>query len=165
MLGPIVDVGAAFSRAYLGDSYIMVNTHSYSTGSFEVKPDILGDLRCLPFADGSISTLVCTEVLEHIPQFFKAVSEIHRGMKPGGTAYVSSPFIWPTHDTTEYGDFWRITEQGWRYLFNPFSAVNVTQIEMRKEAQFLWHHLADWEVMGSGFECSAPTGYFVEARK
>jgi len=165
MQAPIVDIGAEFRRDYLGGSYMTANVQRYNTGFAEVRPDILGDLRSLPFADESIGTLIATETLEHIPQFFKAVAEIRRVLRPGGTAYMSSPFIWPTHDTQNYGDFWRITEQGWRYLFAPFEAVNVQQIEMRQEARFLWHHLANWCLMGVGWECGAPTGYMVAARK
>lgn len=165
MLSPVIDVGAEFRRSYMGESYVALNSKNYRVAWGEVRPDIFGDLLHLPFSDASIGTLVCTEVLEHIPNIFRAVGEIQRVLKPGGTAYLSSPFVWPTHDTEEYGDYWRITGQGYHFMFNAFDAVTITPTEMRLPARFLWNHLATWECMGSGWQCSAPTGYLVEARK
>ncbi len=49
---------------------------------------IEGDAQSLPFEDGSYSAVVCLEVLEHLPDFKKAVREIHRCLKPGGQGII-----------------------------------------------------------------------------
>jgi SAM-dependent methyltransferase len=56
-------------------------------------PDILThDIsRGLPFDDASFDFAFCIEVLEHLPNPFGALSEIHRVLKPGGVVVLSVP--------------------------------------------------------------------------
>ena len=53
------------------------------------------DITCLPFQDASFDVVICSEVMEHIPDEKKAISEIIRVLKPGGTLGVSVPRYWP----------------------------------------------------------------------
>ena len=58
---------------------------------------IEGDVEAMPFPDGSLSTVICTEVLEHIPHPQTALEEIHRVLRPGGLLIGSVPsrsLIW-----------------------------------------------------------------------
>lgn len=55
----------------------------------------VGDALKLPFADGTFDKVICSEVLEHIPDYLGAVKEINRVLKPGGTFGVSVPRFWP----------------------------------------------------------------------
>ncbi len=72
---------------------------------FETYPDsegeekrfdlAVGNALKLPFADGTFDTVVCSEVLEHIPDYQQAIKEITRILKPGGNLAVSVPRKWP----------------------------------------------------------------------
>jgi ubiquinone/menaquinone biosynthesis C-methylase UbiE len=58
------------------------------------------DLSCmdatnLPFKNSSFDIVICSEVLEHIPDDAKAVSELVRILKPGKVLAVSVPRFWP----------------------------------------------------------------------
>ncbi len=53
-----------------------------------------GDALRLPFADGSFDAVICSEVLEHIPNYRAALEEIHRVLKPGGRLCASVPRAW-----------------------------------------------------------------------
>jgi SAM-dependent methyltransferase len=53
------------------------------------------DARSLPFGDRIFDTVVCSEVLEHIPDHDRAMQEIVRVLKPGGGLVVSVPRWWP----------------------------------------------------------------------
>ncbi|AQA17246.1 SAM-dependent methyltransferase [Halioglobus japonicus] len=49
----------------------------------------------LPFADNTFDKVICSEVLEHIPDYRGALAEIERVMKPGGLFCASVPRRWP----------------------------------------------------------------------
>ncbi|MDM8538312.1 class I SAM-dependent methyltransferase [Desulfobacterales bacterium HSG17] len=53
------------------------------------------NITCLPFQDNYFDLVVCSEVLEHIPDHKKAVSEIIRILKPGKNLVVSVPRYMP----------------------------------------------------------------------
>ena len=51
----------------------------------------------MPFGDGSFATVLCTEVLEHVPHPDAALREIGRVLRPGGLLVGSVPcrsLIW-----------------------------------------------------------------------
>ncbi|NND68806.1 MAG: class I SAM-dependent methyltransferase [Halioglobus sp.] len=49
----------------------------------------------LPFADDTFDKVICSEVLEHIPDYRGALQEIERVLKPGGLFCASVPRRWP----------------------------------------------------------------------
>lgn len=49
----------------------------------------------LPFADHCFDHIVCSEVLEHIPDYRGMLAEIGRVLKPGGSLCISVPRAWP----------------------------------------------------------------------
>jgi SAM-dependent methyltransferase len=58
---------------------------------------VLGDVEAMPFADASFGTVVCTEVLEHVPDPRRALAEIRRVLMPGGVLIGSVParsWVW-----------------------------------------------------------------------
>lgn len=58
------------------------------------------DLQDLPFADNSYDVVYASHVLEHIPDDYKAISEIRRILAPGGIAILPVPIVNPS--TVEY---------------------------------------------------------------
>ncbi len=55
----------------------------------------VGDARCLPFPDASFDRVIAAEVLEHIPEDRRAMAELARVLRPGGTMAVTVPRWWP----------------------------------------------------------------------
>jgi SAM-dependent methyltransferase/predicted O-methyltransferase YrrM len=51
------------------------------------------DLTALSFASGSLDAILSFDVLEHIPDFRKALVECHRALARGGTMLFSVPFL------------------------------------------------------------------------
>lgn len=52
---------------------------------------VLGDVEAMPFEDERFGTVVCTEVIEHVPDPARALREIRRVLKPGGVLIGSVP--------------------------------------------------------------------------
>jgi SAM-dependent methyltransferase len=81
-------------------------------------------------ADARFDVIVCTEVLEHTLKPFRAVAELHRMLKPGGTVLISVPFNFRIHGPLP--DCWRFTEHGLRSLFDAesgFKQLDLTALE------------------------------------
>ncbi|MFB6172511.1 MAG: class I SAM-dependent methyltransferase [Haloarculaceae archaeon] len=53
------------------------------------------DALCLPFPDDAFDAVVCSEVLEHVPDYESAVDELARVLRPGGRLGVSVPRYGP----------------------------------------------------------------------
>ena len=76
--------------------------------------DVIGDGQALPFREGSFDTVVCNEVLEHVPETWTVMAEIFRVLKPGGHLIATAPQTWGLHMVPN--DYYRFTEYGLRYL-------------------------------------------------
>ncbi len=67
-----------------------------------------GDALNLPFPDGAFDRIIASEVLEHIPEDRRAMSELSRVLAPGGTIAVTVPRFYPElvnwAFSTEYHD-------------------------------------------------------------
>jgi SAM-dependent methyltransferase len=53
--------------------------------------NLVGDVVACPLPDNSVDTLLCIHVLEHVADDRRAMAELHRVLKPGGTAIISVP--------------------------------------------------------------------------
>ena len=53
--------------------------------------DVKADICNLPFKDNSFDFILCNHVLEHIPDDTKAMQELYRVLKPGGSAVLQIP--------------------------------------------------------------------------
>lgn len=55
--------------------------------------DVISDIAQLPFATETFDVVLCTEVLEHVPEPTRAVKEMVRVLR-GGSSTFRSPPIW-----------------------------------------------------------------------
>ncbi len=49
------------------------------------------DIHAIPFAENTFDVAICNHVMEHVDDYVKATSELHRVLKPGGWAIIQSP--------------------------------------------------------------------------
>jgi SAM-dependent methyltransferase len=87
----------------LGARYLGVDVHQNAAGSvaFRCPAD------ALPLRDRSAGLVLCTEVVEHVPDPTRALAELARVLRPEGLAVVTTPFLYPLHE--EPWDFQRFT--------------------------------------------------------
>ncbi|WP_313023624.1 class I SAM-dependent methyltransferase [Mobilicoccus sp.] len=71
-----------------------------------------GDALHLPFADASFDRVVAAEVLEHIPNDTRAITELVRVLRPGGTIAVTVPRYWPERLCWALSDAYHEVEGG-----------------------------------------------------
>ena len=68
------------------------------TGTWDnSKLDIVSDITSIPRADESFDAIMCTEVLEHVPDPVAALNELNRLLKKGGYLLITAPFASITH--------------------------------------------------------------------
>jgi SAM-dependent methyltransferase len=83
---------------------------------------------CSPLiGEDKFDYVVCTEVLEHTLQPFHAVDNIYKILKPGGYAFITTPFNFRIHGPLP--DCWRFTEHGLRELFKKFNIINLNALD------------------------------------
>ncbi len=80
-----------------------------------VRADVHAYADSLPFPDDAFDTVLCTEVLEHVPEPRAAVREMARILRGGGCLILTTPLLYPLHEVPY--DFSRQTPYGLRRLF------------------------------------------------
>ena len=78
---------------YHGEGEVGLQTGSWDNS----KLDIVSDILSIPLPDHSMDVVMCTEVLEHIPDPAAAIKEFGRLVKPGGYLLITAPFASLTH--------------------------------------------------------------------
>lgn len=76
--------------------------------------DVFGDGNRLPIGEGTVDTVLSTEVLEHLPEPRRCMREMARVLKPGGLLLVTVPFQQPLHELP--WDFHRFTPSSLRVM-------------------------------------------------
>jgi len=88
--------------------------------------DILGSAQELPFKEKSFDFILCTEVLQYLPEPQKAMREFHRILKDRGKLILTTTQMW--HVTNPPYDCYRFTRYGLRYLMQS-SGLRIKHIE------------------------------------
>jgi len=119
--GRLLDVGCGQKpyEKFFSDfvtEYIGIDLpQSKSANKLPKKADIYHDInKGLPFGNEFFDTVLCTEVLEHVPEPSSLIKEINRVLKKGGHLILSTPQCWGLHE--EPCDYYRYTKYGLKYL-------------------------------------------------
>ncbi|HUT16147.1 MAG TPA: methyltransferase domain-containing protein [Anaerolineae bacterium] len=92
------------------------------------QPAIWASGLRLPFAAKTFATVLCTQVLEHVPQPMLLLRESFRVLRVGGILILAAPQTWGLHE--EPRDYYRFTKYGLQYLLESV-AFEVQWIEAR----------------------------------
>ncbi|HEY0010301.1 MAG TPA: methyltransferase domain-containing protein [Candidatus Paceibacterota bacterium] len=109
LTGDVVDLGGDARSGY----------RTYLTGEYrttvvnldhKARPDVVHDLEePLPFPDGAFDHALLINVLEHVYGYRQLLGETARILKPGGSACIVVPFLFPVHPSPQ--DYWRFTKE------------------------------------------------------
>ena len=83
--------------------------HSHGWDASHV--DLVSDVTSIPAADASFDVILCSEVLEHVPEPTKALDEFSRLLKVGGILILTAPFasnvhMAPYHFCSGFSKYW-----------------------------------------------------------
>jgi len=95
----------------------------------DIKPGrgvaVIGDAQALGIASDRFDSILCTEVLEHLPEPQRAIDEMFRVLRPGGSLILTTRFLFPIHDAPH--DYFRYTKYGLRHLLRRFEIVELQE--------------------------------------
>ncbi len=92
--------------SYIGLDYLQTATEWYHS-----KPDVFADAHDLPFSNETFDRIFILDVLEHVENPQKVLSEACRALEKQGRILIQVPFLYPIHDAPR--DFHRNTIYGW----------------------------------------------------
>jgi len=73
------------------------------TGSWDTsRIDVVCDITSIPLPDSSFEVILCSEVLEHLPDPTSALDELSRLLSPGGRLILTAPFASLVHFAPYY---------------------------------------------------------------
>jgi SAM-dependent methyltransferase len=109
-------------------SYIGIDVEVSGHDHEKSKIDVLFDGINIPFPDNTYSSVICSEVLEHIFEPDVVLQQINRVMKPGGYIILTVPFAFPEHEIPY--DYSRYSSYGIKYLLekNNFEVIQNDKI-------------------------------------
>lgn len=88
------------------------------------SPDVVADI-CSYRPYEKFDIVVLCEVLEHIKDPEKAITNILCILSPGGMLIGSTPFLFPIHDGPH--DYWRFTRFQLTHMLSDFDSVEITE--------------------------------------
>lgn len=73
--------------------------------------DLISDITAIPAPNHSFDAILCSEVLEHVPEPTHALDEFARLLKPGGVMILTAPFasivhMAPYHFCSGFSKYW-----------------------------------------------------------
>ncbi|MBK6266037.1 methyltransferase domain-containing protein [Marivirga sp. S37H4] len=78
-----------------------IHKENYITADLESPlAKVKMDVHDIPFDDNTFDVTFCNHVMEHVDNDIKAMSELHRILKPGGWGIIQVPFFPPIPDET-----------------------------------------------------------------
>lgn len=88
--------------------------------------DYVSDVKNIPAPDGFFDVILCTEVLEHVPEPIEALREMARLLRPGGRLLVSAPLGSGLHQLPYhyYGGY----TPGWYQHFGTTFGLDIKEI-------------------------------------
>lgn len=135
------------------------DSSALQTGDWNTaQTDIISDITSIPAPDQSFDAILCTEVLEHVPDPVAAVDELYRLLRDDGLLLITAPFcslthFSPFHYSSGLNRFW--FEYHCKRL-----GLNIEELQPNGNFfEYLGQEVRRIEFCGKEFSSSALTGH------
>jgi SAM-dependent methyltransferase len=127
----VIDVGAGVGQYRALFEHCDYRAHDFglepaTTGQYTAL-DYQSDITAIPVPDDSFDVVLCTEVLEHVPEPIAALTEMVRILRPGGSLLITAPL--GSHLHQEPYHFYGGYTPYWYSRFLAASGCDVISIE------------------------------------
>lgn len=115
----VLDAGAGEARFrpyFSRQRYMALDNRQGDPGWDYSGLHIIGDLLSLPLCDNSSDAVLNVVVLEHTPDPYRVLCELHRVLRPQGRLLLAVPMIWEIHQAPH--DYFRFTRYGLERLLS-----------------------------------------------
>jgi SAM-dependent methyltransferase len=121
----VLDLGAGDSpyRELFDHARYLANDWEESPHEGARAADVVGPAWDLPLAGASVDHVLCTQVLEHVPEPAAVLAEAARVLRPGGRIHVTVPLVWELHELPH--DYFRYTAPALEHLLGAAGFVDV----------------------------------------
>jgi ubiquinone/menaquinone biosynthesis C-methylase UbiE len=103
----------------------------YTNITTDKCPDVKADAAYLPFMEESFDVVICSELLEHIPDPLVVLQDVYRVLRINGVLMISVPFLSRIHpDPYDYG---RYTDHYWQ---ENLASIGFNEIVIEKQGLF-----------------------------
>ena len=163
----LLDAGCSFGY---GTNYF--SSHSEQTIGIEIEQDMVdiaknrypqinfvqGVLDDLPFENNSFDTIVCTDVLEHVPDEVAALNELFRVLKSDGTFILTTPHkgLFTLLDPYNYGYYLR---KNFSWLYKVLYKILTGRTATKTEPGYKHRHYTKQELIDL-LDASAFKGHY-----
>src|SRR5438067_5841980 len=116
--GKTLDVGCGqkpYQRLFASPEYIGLELDT-PVNRDSKRADFYYDGKTFPFSANTFDSIVCNQVIEHVPDPHAFLSEIRRVLKMDGTLLLTVPFVWDEHEQPH--DYSRYSSFGMRHLLH-----------------------------------------------
>ena len=144
---PILDAKARIIGIDVSEEMIRQGKIDLARAGF---PDVelkVGDATQLKLSSESFDGVLCSEVIEHIPDAAKAIREIHRVLKPGGRLVLSTPNRASWYGFDRYVLWTKMLGMTWNHPFDHWRTMD-------EVCQLLREH--GFHVVVTGTVCYVP---------
>ncbi len=118
-----------------------VRLQEFANKGSEQQCDIfIADGLKLPFLDNSFDIVICSEVLEHIPNYKSMLQEINRVIKSEGVLAISVPRAWPEHICWWLSTAYHQVKGGHVRIFNATNLKKEIENQSFEYRQKHWAH-------------------------
>jgi SAM-dependent methyltransferase len=116
--GRVIDVGCGTKpyRPYFGHAQAYTSCDVTATRG---QVDLICPADRIPVEAQAFGSVLCTEVLEHVPDPLSVMREFHRILVHSGRVLITVPMFWPEHE--QPWDFRRFSGHGLLHLANASS--------------------------------------------